>query len=77
MPHDIQSKADCSRHCAMPIYVRRLLVRDLLICIASLKVACNAAISTDGERSFPHIIAEVPCLVECRASTPSVPALSI
>lgn len=73
VPRDIHSEADRSRRCAMPTYIRLLLVRDLLACIASLKVACFAAQSSTWGISLQRLGEEAQRLVERRAATPPVP----
>jgi hypothetical protein len=76
-PRDIHGEEDRYRRCAVPTYVRRLLVRDLIACIASLKVTCFAAISTAWGVSRSGCVGEVQRLVERHAAEIPVPQRSM
>lgn len=76
-PRDIHGEEDRYRRCAVPTHVRRLLVRDLLAFIASLKVACFAAISTAWGVSMHGCVGDAQSLVERRAAEIPVPKLSM
>jgi hypothetical protein len=75
-PRDIHSEEDRYAYCALPTHVRRLLVRDLLAFIASLKVESFAAEDASN-------IAMIGCagaaqsLLERRAVEVPMPTLSL